>query len=168
MNSNILLYFWRSNLSFMKKVLFILILLGSVLVTSYSQGVDIEFTNKKENAITIGLFNGGSLLGAELETLISGKVGAHIGLGFIGACLGLNYHMKPTTNSSFVSIELRNQGVGEIFTDLSLGLGYVIRYKGISAQVGAAYILKNGPNTIDGWNTKNIVPQISLGYFSAF
>lgn len=152
----------------MKKILAVFVLVFILQSEMIGQGVDIKFTETKKMAITIGLLNGGGLLGAELETLLSNKLGAHIGVGFVGACVGLDYHLKPTTNSSYFSLELRNQGIGEIYTDTSLGLGFVLRFKGISAQIGGAYILKAGPNTIENWNTGSFVPQVSLGYYSAF
>ena len=107
----------------MKKILAVFVLVFILQSEMIGQGVDIKFTETKKMAITIGLLNGGGLLGAELETLLSNKLGAHIGVGFVGACVGLNYHLKPTTNSSYFSLELRNQGIGEIYTDTSLGLG---------------------------------------------
>ena len=140
----------------------------ALLASNYGQGVTIEKFNQEKTAITVGILNGGGLLGAEVETLITSRIGAHVGVGFIGFCAGLDYHFRPTVNSSSITLQLRNQGIGEIHTDTSLGLGLTLRKYHIALQIGAAYKLKQGPNTIDNWNTSTIIPQISLGYFSPF
>lgn len=146
-------------------LIFVLCWLGIQLK---GQGVSIEQFDRQKTAITLGLLNGGGLLGAELETLVSKNMGVHIGLGFIGACAGIDYHFKPTINSSSITLQLRNQGFGEIHTDTSIGLGYTFRKYHLAIQLGLAYKLKQGPNTIEGWNTSDIIPQISFGYFSPF
>lgn len=143
-------------------------IIGIISSWSSAQNIDYNYEEPTKTALTVGLLNGGGLLGAEIETLLKGKVGAHIGFGFVGACVGLNYHLKPTTRSSFFTMELRVQGFSTIYTDTSLGLGYVLRYKGLSAQLGAAYILDKGPNTISNWNDGRFVPQISLGGYNTF
>lgn len=133
-----------------------------------SQGIDINYEERTKNALTVGILNGGGLVGAELETLIGNRTGAHIGFGFIGACAGLDFHLKPTTKSSYFTVEYRAQGLGEVYTAMTLGGGFVLRTHGLSLQIGAAYLLDKGPNTIENWNTRNILPQVSLGFYNAF
>lgn len=132
------------------------------------QGVQLEDYNQEKTAVTVGILNGGGLIGAEIETMVAKNLGVHVGLGFIGVCAGLDYHFKPTINSSSITLQLRNQGFGEIHTATSLGLGFTIRKYKLSLQLGAAYVLKQGPNKIENWNTNKIIPQISFGYFSPF
>lgn len=152
----------------MRKLLVFTVLNLALFTTVFAQGVNIEDFNQDKTAITVGLLNGGGLIGAEVETLISSRIGAHIGVGFIGFCAGFDYHFKPTINSSSITLQLRNQGFGEIHTDTSLGLGVTFRKYHLALQIGAAYKLKQGPNTIENWNTSTIIPQISFGYFSPF
>jgi hypothetical protein len=152
----------------MKKIVLGLILFTVLSFNANGQELDLKYEKYKKNALTFGLLNGGGLIGAELETLLKGRLGAHLGFGFVGACVGLDFHMKPTTTSSAFVLELRAQGVGEIYTGTMVGLGYLIRYKGISLQLGGSYLLDEGPNTIENWNTRPFVPQVSLGFFNAF
>jgi hypothetical protein len=137
-------------------------------LNTFAQGVDLSFEDRKSTAITVGFLNGGGLLGAELEVMTSKRLGAHFGFGFIGACVGLDYHVKPTIASSAFVLELRAQGLGEIYANTAIGLGYLIRYKGLSLQLGGSYMIDKGPNTIKNWNTRNFIPQVSLGFYSAF
>lgn len=143
-------------------------LLAFYSFVAFGQGVDISYEDRKSTAITVGVLNGGGLLGAELTTMLSRKVSGHIGLGFVGACIGVNLHTRPTVASSSITFEIRSQGVAEIYTDTSVGLGYTLRYKSLAMQLGAAYRLDKGPNTIKNWNTRSVIPQISLGYFNPF
>lgn len=149
------------------KLFFLFLLFGSVS-NLYAQDIDLKIESYKKSALTIGVLNGGGLIGAELETLLKGRFGAHVGFGFVGACAGLNYHLKPTTTSSYFTAEIRATGVGEIYTSTTAGIGFVIRYKGFSMQLGGSYLLDKGPNTIENWNTRNFVPQLSLGYYNPF
>jgi hypothetical protein len=152
----------------MKKIVLGLILFAVLSFHANGQEIDLKYEKYKKNALTFGLLNGGGLIGAELETLLKGRLGAHLGFGFVGACAGLDFHLKPTTTSSAFVLELRVQGVSEIYTGTMVGLGYLIRYKGISLQLGGSYLLDEGPNTIENWNTRPFVPQVSLGFFNAF
>ena len=152
----------------MQTVVYVLLLIVVAAYGLRAQDINLKYEQNKKNSLTVGLLNGGGLVGAELETLLKGKFGAHLGAGFVGACAGLNYHLKPTTNSSFFTTELRVQGIGEIYTATMVGIGFVIRYRGFSMQLGGAYLLDKGPNTITNWNDRNFIPQVSLGFYNAF
>lgn len=152
----------------MKKIVLGLILFAMLGFNAKGQEIDLKYEKYKKNALTIGLLNGGGLIGAEIETLLKGRLGAHLGFGFVGACAGLDFHLKPTTTSSAFVLELRAQGVAEIYTGTMVGVGYLIRYKGLSLQLGGSYLLDEGPNTIENWNTRSFVPQVSLGFYNAF
>ena len=152
----------------MKIKIFFLFALLVCFTNTYSQEIDLKVDNYKKSALTVGILNGGGLVGAELETLLKGRFGAHLGFGFVGACAGLNYHLKPTTTSSYITAEIRATGIGEIYTSTTVGIGFVIRYKGFSMQLGGSYLLDKGPNTIENWNTRNFIPQLSLGFYNPF
>ena len=149
------------------RVLILLAMVLSSLIIN-AQDINLNYEQNKKNALTIGLLNGGGLIGAELETLLKGNFGVHVGVGFVGACMGLNFHLKPTTNSSFFTAEVRAQGIGDSYIGTTAGIGYVIRYRGFSMQLGGAYLIDKGPNTVKNWNTRSFVPQISLRFYNPF
>lgn len=71
--------------------------------------------NPKRAAITVGfLQGGGSLIGADLEFLVTPKLGLQAGAGYIGFGGSVNYHLKPVINSSFVSIGYWHQGMAKL------------------------------------------------------
>jgi len=95
---------------------------------------------EERSSINVGAFmGGGGLIGGDVETLISNRVGLQLGTGWvrmgsISMGLGINYHFKPYINSSFVSLQYSNNfnigaTIGPMLTLRSskvfqIGLGY--------------------------------------------
>jgi len=106
-------------------------------------------TNPKRVAITVGfLQGGGSLIGADLEFLVTPKLGLQIGGGYVGFGGGINYHLKPAINSSFVSLGYWHQGIGETFAQDALGGLFTFRAnKLLSASLGPWNTSQQGPRS---------------------
>jgi hypothetical protein len=109
-----------------------------------------------KHCMTIGFFEGrGSWLGADLEVMPFGQIGIQAGAGYIGFDCGINYHFKPTTKSSFISVQYYHQGFGFLNTQTSLGPSFVWRgKKWLTAQLGLGFRLKYGPQ----WEGRDQVP----------
>lgn len=121
----------------------------------------------KKAAITIGfLKGGGSLIGADLEYLFAGKIGAQLGAGFVGYGAGLNYHLKPTVRSSFISLQYWHQGVGDSFAQSVVGPNFVFRAKKIlSAQLGFGFPLAQGPAWPDDVEQPSVMLMYAIGIY---
>lgn len=120
-----------------------------------------EIPNQR-NALTIGfLEGGGSLLGVDYEHLIGKNGGVQFGAGHSGYGFGINIHFKPTTRSSYFSLQYWHQGFGDYFTQSLLGPCLVLRArKIITAQIGLGVPLKKGPN----WPDDHVQPDLMLTY----
>jgi len=97
--------------------------------------------SNEKMALTIGVLQGGgSLIGADLEFLVSKTVGLQAGAGFLGYGAGVNFHFKPTIRSSFISLAYWHQGIGNSYTQSMVGGTFVFRAKKIfTAQLGLGY-----------------------------
>jgi len=146
----------------MKKLL-LLLLAVSGIVNVYSQENSQEyFDQQKRLCATIGILQGGgSIIGADLEVLVSKRVGLQAGAGFVGFGAGLNIHLKPTINSSFLSLAYWHQGAGDSYTQSLLGPTFVYRAKKwFTAQLGLGFALEKGPN----WPVDKTQPPVMLLY----
>jgi len=114
--------------------------------------------------ITVGILQGGgSLVGADLEVLLSDHFGAQIGGGLVGFGGGLNFHFKPGLRSSFLSVQYWNQGIGNSFTQNLIGPNFVYRSKKwFTFQIGFGAILDvNEENNI---YEEGRIPDVILTY----
>lgn len=120
-----------------------------------------EIPNQR-NALTIGfLEGGGSLLGVDYEHLIGQKGGIQFGAGHSGYGFGINMHFKPTTRSSYLSLQYWHQGFGDYHTQSLFGPSIVLRArKVITGQIGLGVPLDKGP----GWPDNHVQPNIMLTY----
>lgn len=98
------------------------------------------------SCVTVGILQGGgSLLGADVEVLLTDHIGAQVGAGLVGFGAGFNIHFKPGIRSSFISIQYWNQGIGNSFTQSLVGPNFVYRSKKwFTFQVGLGAILDVG------------------------
>ena len=115
-----------------------------------NQNIDsVTADNGKDlvSSLTVGVLEGGgSLIGADLELMMSARCGLQFGAGFVGFGGGLNYHFKPTIRSSFVSVQYWHQGIDESYTQSLIGPCVVLRAKKLfTAQIGLGYALGKGP-----------------------
>lgn len=101
----------------MKQILnMILICISTNLFSQEGQVSQVSEQTEKRNSITIGILQGGgSLIGADMEFLLTDRFGFQIGAGLVGFGGGLNYHFKPSIRSSFISLQYWNQGIGNSF-----------------------------------------------------
>lgn len=144
----------------MKKVLVAGILLGLSL-NLFSQ----ELLNQeppKRGSVTIGILEGGgSLIGVDIERLVTNQLGLQLGAGIFGFGAGINYHLKPSINSSYFSLQYWSQGFGDSHTQSVVGPSYVYRGKRwFTAQIGLGIPLDKGP----AWPSSMAQPPIMLTY----
>ena len=126
------------------------LLLSFILTDSYAQyyekDYDYEETSERV-AVTIGILQGGgSLLGADLEVLLTQRVGVQVGAGLVGFGTAVNFHFRPDIRSSMISLTYWNQGIGPSFVQNALGPTFVYRgKKWFTAQLGLGKTLSKGP-----------------------
>lgn len=136
----------------MKRTFLLAICLFVISVATYAQdstsNSSVNSTEKfSKTCLTVGILNGGgSLLGVDLETLVSERIGIQGGCGLVGYDFGLNYHLKPGIRSSLISLSYWHQGIGSTFYQSLVGPSYIFRAKKyFTAQIGLGYILEKGP-----------------------
>jgi hypothetical protein len=150
------------------KVLFLLICAISISLCTYSQVIKIADTEPEKTAsITVGVLQGGgSLIGADLEKLLSRRIGAQFGLGYSGFGAGVNYHLSPSIRSSFVSVQYWHQGIGNRYAQSLIGPSFVYRApKWFSAQMGLGYVLEYGPNYPSTIKKSPVILLYSIGAY---
>lgn len=144
----------------MKKIILAAFLMTFTL-SMYSQVGDYQEPEKR-SSMTIGILQGGgSLVGADFETLLSNKFGVQIGAGLFGYGAGLNFHLKPSIRSSFFGLQYWHQGFGSGYTQSVFGPTYVYRgKKWFTAQIGLGYVLGHGP----AWPSTAVSTPVILMY----
>ena len=82
----------------MKLILIVIVVCFSTNLLTQSE--ETKEQDGERTGITIGILQGGgSLVGADLEVLITDRFGVQLGGGFLGYGAGLNYHFKPRLQS---------------------------------------------------------------------
>ena len=125
---------------------------------------------EKRNSITIGILQGGgSLIGVDIEFLLTNRFGIQIGAGLVGFGGGLNYHFKPSIRSSFISLQYWNQGIGDSFAQNAIGPNFVYRgKKWFTAQIGLGVPLEKGPAMPDDFVQPPVMLMYSIGAYIPF
>ncbi len=148
----------------MKTRIFILSVLIAVSSFAYAQQPveeDVQQTpseNKSNMAVSAGfLMGGGGLIGVDVECVIpSTRFGVQIGAGIGSFGGGLNYHLKETPNSSFLSFQYWQQGFGNNHYASYIGPMFVFRSKKLfQAGLGLGNVIKKGPK----WDVANKTEQ---------
>lgn len=144
---------------------FAMLALLFTLTDGYAQYYIEDYEEEEESeraAITVGILQGGgSLIGTDLEVLLSQRIGIQMGAGLIGFGGALNVHLKPHIRSSMVSLAYWNQGMGQSFTQNVLGGTFVYRSnKWFTAQLGLGAPLSKGP----AWPEDVTQPPVMLVY----
>ena len=157
----------------MKKSLFVIVLsLLPVLLMSQdlSEGTSDAMLSDKRAAVTVGLLQGGgSLVGVDLEYLVAPKIGLQAGIGYVGFGAGLNFHLKPAINSSFISLAYWHQGMGESFAQDILGGVFTFRArKLLSASLGLGAPLSKGPALSEDFVQPPVMLLYSIGIYLPF
>ena len=144
------------------KKLVLLICLSLAVAPVFAQEYREETEKEEKVSLTVGLLQGGgSLLGANLEFLLSRHIGVQLGAGFVGYGAGLNVHLKPSIRSSFVSLTYWHQGIGASHSQSVLGPSFVYRSKKwFTAQLGVGFPLEKGP----AWPVEMEHPPVILLY----
>ena len=125
-----------------------------------------DFTDFK-NSITIGfLEGGGSLIGMDLELLLSDRFGIQAGAGFVGFGGGINIHFKPSIRSSFISLQYWHQGFKDSYTQSLIGPNFVFRAKKLlTAQLGLGFLLESGPAWPEDVESTPIMLTYAIGLY---
>lgn len=159
----------------MKQILIMILICISMNLYSQTEEVYVKNEQKNEqldstNSITIGVLQGGgSLIGVDLEFLISDQFGFQIGAGFFGFGAGLNYHFKPSIRSSFISFQYWNQGIGKLFAQNAIGPTYVYRSKKwFTFQIGFGVPMETGPALPEDYRQPQILLLYSIGAYMPF
>lgn len=134
----------------MKKKLFVLF--GWTMLT-FASAQEYDYLNEGEpgyverGALTIGIFNGGgSILGADLEVMLSSRLGVQGGLGLDSYGAGINFHLEPGIRSSMINFGYWHQGFGDSHRQTVIGPSYVYRGRKIfTSQIGLGFLIKEGP-----------------------
>jgi len=155
----------------MKQILnMILICISTNLFSQEGQVSQVSEQTEKRNSITIGILQGGgSLIGADMEFLLTDRFGFQIGAGLVGFGGGLNYHFKPLIRSSFISLQYWNQGIGNSFAQNVIGPNFVYRgKKWFTAQIGLGVPLEKGPAMPDDFVQPPVMLMYSIGAYIPF
>ncbi|MDD3725076.1 MAG: hypothetical protein PHV83_06085 [Bacteroidales bacterium] len=152
----------------MKK--FLILIMICLSTNLFSQTEQISNVEEKRNCITIGFFQGGgSLIGADFEFLLTDRFGIQFGAGIVGFGGGINYHLKPSIRSSFISLQYWNQGVGDAFAQNLIGPNFVYRGKRwFTFQIGLGAALSKGPALPDNYEQSPIMLMYSIGGYIPF
>ena len=138
------------------------------LYYGYSQPVDDPATERV--ALTIGILQGGgSLVGADLEALITSRLGLQVGGGFRGFGGAVNFHLRPTIRSFMISLTYWHQGFGSYFAQEAMGPTFVYRSKQwFTAQLGLGVPLSRGPALPEDFTQPPVMLLYSIGAYLPF
>ena len=133
----------------------------------------IDYKNlerEKKMAIYFGILNGGgSLIGADIEYLVTKHIGLQAGAGLVGYGFAMNYHFKPNIKSSGISLNYWHQGIGDSYVQSLFGSTYVYRSKKwFTFQVGLGIPLDTGPALPAGTVLPSIMLMYSIGGYIAW
>lgn len=133
----------------------------------FSQKTQENIPYEKRSSITVGIFQGGgSLVGADFEYLLTKRFGLQVGAGIVGFGAGINYHLKPSIRSSFISLQYWNQGIGDSFTQNAIGPNFVFRgKKWFTCQIGFAFPLAKGPALPKNYEQPPVMLLYAIGAY---
>lgn len=130
---------------------------------------NLDDINEENIALTLGLFNNGSLIGFDLELLAVNKIGVQLGAGLIGFGGSLNFHFKPKIRSSFVGLQYIHQGLGSNHVQALVGPHYTFRGKRwLTFSAGLAYRVNDGPALPSQFQDTEIMLTFNIGGYFAF
>jgi hypothetical protein len=110
------------------------------------------------------LMGGGSMFGADVEYLFAkNRWGVQAGAGLIGVGAGINYHLKPSISSSFLSVQYWNMWLFS-YTSYVVPM-FTFRYKKFQVSAGCGIALPVGKYTREGGT---LVPLINIGGYVPF
>ena len=78
----------------------------------------------------------------------------------------INYHLKPSIRSSYITLQYWHQGVNETYTQRLLGPAFVFRAKKLlTASLGLGFALEKGPNWPDDKEQPPVMFTYSIGIY---
>lgn len=126
---------------------------------------------KKKSAVSISFFKNGSVAGCDYEHMITKQVSFQIGAGYIGYGGGINFHLQPSVESSFFSLQYYNQGIGDKYIQSFVGPSYTYRSVELfTFSAGMGFNVKKGMNfseysyTLNG-STSEVLLTLAIGIF---
>lgn len=121
----------------------------------------------RKTSISFGVLQGGgSLLGADLEYMLSSKTGIQAGMGLSSFGFGVNIHLKPGIRTSYINLGYWHQGIGPNHVQTIIGPSYVYRAKKIfTCQIGYGFIIDKGPKYPTGYESVTSALLYSVGLY---
>ncbi len=120
----------------------------SVANAARSDGTGVVAWGRPEtrSAFTVGILQGGSLIGFDSERLVIGRVGLQVGAGLVGFDAGVTYHYRPGIRSRHVFLGFWSLGVPDDPHNLQMvGLTHVWRsHSTFTTQLGIGAIVAKG------------------------
>jgi hypothetical protein len=154
------------------KTMLCAIMLSLGFLTLYGQNYREfdEYIHQEKASITLGVLQGGGgLIGADLEFLLTERLGIQFGAGLISYGAGINFHFKPSIRSSFISFQYWNQGTGESFAQSAIGPSFVFRGKRwFTFQIGIGKTLEKGPAYPENMEQPPVMLLYSMGIYFPF
>lgn len=151
-------------------ILFLSFLFSNSYAQYYEENYEEEQEINEKAALTIGILQGGgSLIGADLEVLLTQRVGLQVGAGLVGFGTAVNVHLRPTIRSSMISFTYWNQGTGQSFYQNMAGPTFVYRSEGwFTAQLGLGKTLGTGPAYPEDLEQPSFLLLYSIGGYIPF
>jgi hypothetical protein len=142
----------------MKKITLLLILTAISFCISAQETDEYQTPEQrmKKTSINAGvMMGGGSLIGADFEVLLTDRFAVQAGAGISSFGFGVNYHLKPRINSSFISVQYMQQGFGNYHYASYIAPTFNFRTRKIfQASLGLGYVVSKGPGIIDYMESK--------------
>ena len=158
-----------------KRLIFSFVIFVSFATACFGQ---YDWEDDKTIASSLGIgMGGGGAVGADLEFFVFERYGLQFGVGLaydgFGSGegkqtmeIGINYHLKPIINSSFVSLQYSQRGFNDNKYVSLLGPMFVYRTKrpGVGIQLGAGVgmVVSKGPIYFEKESDKNKLPVLFL------
>lgn len=140
-----------------------------IFLPAFSQN-HVREEPKEKACMTVGVFQGGgALVGADLELPVTKRFSFQVGAGFKGYGGGINFHLKPSLKSSFISLQYYHQGFGESYSQSFIGPTFVYRSRGwITFSIGGGATLEKGPAWPDDIDHPEYLLIYSIGAYKVF
>lgn len=128
----------------MKNLIIILILLTCFKIQAQNDKPE----RKQDALVTIGfLQGGGSLIGCDIEGLVTKRVGLQVGFGLLGYGGAVTYHLKKDDiKSPAIAMNYWHQGLWGSYVQSLVGPTFVYRaWNILSFQLGFGALVDKGP-----------------------
>lgn len=135
--------------------------------TTIAQNTTQKTDSLSKASFTVGLLQGGgSLVGFDVEALISDRFGVQVGAGLFGYGAGINIHLEPSIRSHYMSLQYWHQGLGGNFVQSVVGVNFVFRgKKWFTFQAGTGVPTALGPGAPSNFEQPPIMLMYSVGAY---